>query len=182
MKILPIAALFFLASCASHETRLPEGPYDLEMRSIGQEQIVRPREDLDRESTFYSFQRGVVVFEVSAAELARLLEQFHAANPGIADDAALAGRLRSAIASSIRVLREDELPGELSNRAEFMLEGIFLSGKFRIVRGAETGSSLVVGHYSYSFPDRGMTVAGGGIILFWSEHRTPIFSVGYWMP
>ena len=151
------------------------------MRSIGEEQVLHPRHDLEQDATFYSFQRGNVVFEVSASDLLRTLERFHAANPAIGDDSKLIAALRAAISSSLHVLHEADLGKELANRAEFRFADVFSCGGFRIVHGAEPGSSLVLGQYSFASPGRGMTFAGGGVIFFWSKSRTPIFGVNYWI-
>jgi hypothetical protein len=156
-----LIVVLFLGACASQN---PTG--DPAMENVSNERILHARESLERETTFYSFTRGTVVFEVSALDLARFLEK----GPRTFD-AQLAARLRAAIAASVSVIREEELLSVLARRALFALDEVFTAGGFRIRQGAETGSSLVVGKYN--------TVSSAGVVFFWSKSRTVVFSVTY---
>jgi hypothetical protein len=182
MSSTPLTTLIalLLTSCAA-VSYAPVNDDDLEMRTLVAETPTRPRSDIASSSTFYRIVRGQVVIDFAAADLATALEKHHAENPRIHDDAELAKRLRDAIAKAATLVVEADLPSELAGRATFQFADVFRAGGYRVVAGAEEGSSLVIGEYSFSTGGSGMTFAGGGVVFFWSRSRTRIFSVNYWI-
>jgi hypothetical protein len=147
------------------------------MKSIVRERVLVPRAGLDHETTFYSFRREGVTFEVSASDLLRALRPAAVAAGGGDDAEVLAAKLRSSIAASERVLREEEVPATAAMEANSALKAVFEAGGFRIAGGTEAGSSLMLGDFTYAISENGRTSAANGVIFFWSASRRPIFII-----
>jgi hypothetical protein len=175
--MLPFGALALLMACAAPAPRATSSDFAIEMGNVRHEHLLHTRDVFDRQTTFYSFRRGGVVFELSAADLAQALEKNRLAAGAKNEGSGLAVKLRSMIAASVRVLREDEVASDLAREAESAFGQVFAEGGFRVTEGAERGSSLVMGDFSYAITDNGTTSAGNGVIFFWSVGRKPIFLV-----
>jgi|GEM_PF-6238013 len=179
-KLIVVIVTALIAGCSTPREHQTVADFDLEMSSIVAEHVTQPRADIGATRTFYRISRGACVIDISASDLVAALEK-HAEESSVADDTLLATRVRKAIADGVSVLDEKELHLSLSDRVLYVLADVFCAGAYRVVQGAEEGSSLVVGEYSFGRRGHGSTFAGGGVVFFWSKSRTQIFSVNYWI-
>jgi hypothetical protein len=175
-------------------------------RLLGEPVPIMPDPAFEIGSTVYSFNRGEARFEVSARDLAESLEESVnrdlrrfpwamgrleflkimksgerrtedcALGSTTEQAAVLAVKLRFAIVSHSGALDESELPifAFQGERQSFVL---FSRGRFRIVRGAEAGSRLVLLNWECAIGGR---LAHGGEAICWSGSEKSVLSRVTW--